>query len=191
MSIELAVSIYIIVGLIDWFFGYASRQIHQTVKTAVKGVKDSTVKYMWLRVAVGVPLIFFGSLALYPLLYLIIFYDWLNAKKGQLNLHERSSLVAEFNNDRAQDKLYFSQTNGVGNLHCQSCNYVERLTCYTHGLDWTKTGVQCEACGEFCSIDGTSAILTCNCGGKLRRDEAIFCPKCRSNNVEFKVSYMT
>lgn len=191
MSIELAVSLYLLVGLIDWFFGHASRQIHEMLKTELRTVKDSVVSFKWLRVVFVVSLIFFGSIALYPIFYLIILYDRLNAKKGQLQIKDSINLALEFDEDVTNGKLYFWQTNGVGDLHCKTCHHTREITSFIHSRDWAKTGMQCEACGQFTSVSPSKESPLCSCGGKLLRDEAIFCPACRSHEVEFTVIYMT
>jgi len=161
------------------------------LKTELRTVKDSAVSFKWLRVVLGVSLIFFGSITLYPIFYLIILYDRLNAKKGRLQFKNSSNLVLEFDEDITSGKLYFWQTNGVGNLHCKNCDHVEEITSFIHSRHWAKTGMQCETCGQFTSIDTAKESPFCSCGGKLLRDEAIFCPACRSNEVEFTVIYMT
>ena len=35
------------------------------------------------------------------------------------------------------------------------------------------------------------ATLFCECGGRLERDEALFCPNCKSSNLSYKLQYIT
>ena len=35
------------------------------------------------------------------------------------------------------------------------------------------------------------ATLVCECGGPLERDEAVFCPNCKSLNLSYALQYIT
>jgi hypothetical protein len=36
-----------------------------------------------------------------------------------------------------------------------------------------------------------NATLICECGGGLNRDQTLFCPSCRSNNLAYKISFIS
>ena len=99
-----------------------------------------------------------------------------------------------------ENKLTFSKMGGTGNLNCLDCHHTEHILTFMHGME-PKTGIrcatygfQCQSCGKFHKIkhnerDGFENIHNCECGGKIENKKAVFCPKCKSHNVEFKARY--
>lgn len=101
-----------------------------------------------------------------------------------------------------ENKLTFSKMGGNGNLICLACHYTESILTFIHGID-AKSGIrcatygfQCQSCGKFHKVrhnqrDGFETIHDCECGGKIEKEKAVFCPKCKSENVEFKMKYLS
>ena len=85
---------------------------------------------------------------------------------------------------------------GAGDIICRNCFYKERIISFLHGFGkdrWTNSGYQCQSCGKFHSIENARKLdhlPSCECGGKLSRDEVLFCPKCRSTNLEYEMQYI-
>jgi|GEM_PF-5678618 len=101
-----------------------------------------------------------------------------------------------------ESKLTFSKMGGNGNLICLACHHVESILTFIHGID-AKLGVrcatygfQCQSCGKFHKVkhnekDGFERIHDCECGGKIEKEKAVFCPNCKSDNVEFKMKFLS
>jgi len=101
-----------------------------------------------------------------------------------------------------KNKLTFSKMGGTGNLNCLDCHHTEYILTFMHGME-PKTGVrcatygfQCQSCGKFHQVkhnerDGFETIHDCECGGKLEKEKAVFCPNCKSENVEFKARFFS
>ena len=87
--------------------------------------------------------------------------------------------------------LYFQNITGVGDIQCFECKNKEQITSFIHGIHSATTGYQCQSCGKFHSIGNWDKIDYCDCGGKLERDKPLFCPKCKSNRLNYEVIYMT
>ena len=96
-----------------------------------------------------------------------------------------------------ENKLTFSKMGGIGNLSCLDCHHTESISTFIHGYDFklkvrcATFGFQCQSCGKFHEVyhnerDGLDPIHACECGGKIENKKAVFCPKCKSHNVEFK-----
>ena len=39
--------------------------------------------------------------------------------------------------------------------------------------------------------EACEAALVCECGGKLDREELLFCPKCKSKSLDYNMHYIT
>lgn len=94
--------------------------------------------------------------------------------------------------------LYFSYMGGVGTITCNSCNHSEEIVSFTHligGKPLTFTGVQCQKCGEFREImnyhEAGKERLLCQCGGTLSRNEPLFCPHCKSKELDYSLKFLT
>ena len=94
--------------------------------------------------------------------------------------------------------LYFKDMHGGGVIRCHGCGYKGEIIGFTHGFDEPcpySEGNQCQTCGEFMEIDflGDTRVSPnrCSCGGKLSREEPVFCPKCKARDVSYMLKYMT
>jgi hypothetical protein len=86
-------------------------------------------------------------------------------------------------------QIDFLMISGKGILRCNSCGLEQSLTAAFPRRN-PELGHQCQQCGKLQSFRSTpfagSVEDDCECGGRFRRDRAIFCPQCRSFEVWFK-----
>ena len=93
--------------------------------------------------------------------------------------------------------LYFgSNIPGFGVMKCNRCSFRQEIVGFLHGFGndpWSKTGVQCQRCGKFHSVDKNKNPIKnkCECGGRLEREKALFCPSCKSKDISYRIKYMT
>jgi hypothetical protein len=89
---------------------------------------------------------------------------------------------------------------GAGTIHCNDCGYKEDVISFIHGIDENgasadgSTGYQCQSCGKFQTLDDfevRNKCFICSCGGELDRDAPMFCPQCKSWNMDYKMNYIT
>lgn len=88
----------------------------------------------------------------------------------------------------------FNGMGGAGNLSCRVCGHEEHVTCFLHGVEWDATGYQCQQCGKLHALENVcfdSELSLCECGGKLSRDDALTCPRCRSVELDYDLRVMT
>ncbi len=101
-----------------------------------------------------------------------------------------------------KNKLTLSKMGGNGDLSCLHCHHSESILAFMHGIDaklavrCATFGFQCQSCGKFHKVghnerDGFETIINCECGGEIDQKKAVFCPNCKSYNVEFKLKYMS
>jgi len=98
--------------------------------------------------------------------------------------------------DSKNDNLtYYWKMGGARILRCNNCDFKQDIVSFLHGADsWSNTGFQCQDCGEIHEIEydtETSLGRLCDCGGVLSREEPLFCPNCRTNDIRYCISYMT
>ena len=83
------------------------------------------------------------------------------------------------------DRLTFSKMGSIGELRCLNCFETEMVSAHTR----FNEGYQCQSCGKFHSIGRSSNLPNCDCGGELKRDKPVFCSKCKSYSVKFKLKF--
>lgn len=177
--------IYVAIGIILISVGPFSKDLSNEVKFTQT---DNSKTFKIRKALFSLTLILFGIL-LYPLFYYSYFFQ--NGKKIS-NIKPK---------DYEAGKLYLDKIEGIGNIICKDCDHTETITGFIHGFDSRskkrtgEIGYQCRDCGKLYSIDsyqGDKPIkLNCDCGGKLQREEPLFCPKCKSTNVLYHLKYMT
>lgn len=96
---------------------------------------------------------------------------------------------------KGKNKLYFENCSGGGIIRCFSCHHKEEITAFTHG-DHSEfniyPGYQCQECGKFKTLHNPQDETNkCECEGILSRDNPIFCPKCKSLDMGYKMLYIT
>lgn len=90
-------------------------------------------------------------------------------------------------------QIDFLMITGKGILRCNSCGFEQALTAAFPRQN-PELAYQCQRCGKLQSFRSTPFAGTveedCECGGRFRRDRAIFCPQCRSFEVHFKTQML-
>lgn len=97
--------------------------------------------------------------------------------------------------------LFFKDIHGAGEIICIDCGFSQNMKGLLHSSPSLTTttwyrGHQCQACGKFQTRSSTPQQreiidLTCECGGMIEREKPVFCPMCKSLNVEYQIRYMT
>ena len=114
---------------------------------------------------------------------------------GKYNLSATKDVERDYN-------LCLSHLGGAGRIICSDCGHTDNVISFIHGFDENGncndglTGYQCQSCGEFHILSDTDMAekerpFTCSCGGELSRDKSIFCPKCRSYNMDYLMNCIT
>jgi superfamily II DNA helicase RecQ len=91
------------------------------------------------------------------------------------------------------DGIRYSSMGGFGKISCCECSFAEKNTSFLHGSEGSgtsSTGYQCLSCGEFAAL-APGDSLQCQCGGSLSRDHLLFCPKCKSHKLIYRMLFMT
>ncbi len=189
--IVISVLIYLCIGILLVVFGPAGKFVSEEVKR-VKGSPllneinereaPSKKKIMLLQV------LLYGSMVL-----LWIIFIWGVFKE------ERIRKEVEKEMERKSTGLWFDRMGGSGKIHCAECTHTESVTSFIHGIDASYSGHQCQSCGIIKTLTGGGRgranqykeSMTCECGGKFERDEMLFCPQCKSKNLEYDLEYIT
>ena len=88
--------------------------------------------------------------------------------------------------------LYFVRMGGAGTIICSDCGYKRGITSFIHGIDSCTVGYQCQSCGIFhCLDDVFNSPPPCTCGGELSSDKPLFCPRCKSKNMNYECKIIT
>jgi len=189
MDVSLALVVYLGLGLAHWLWGSPARDLKNIVTEIERDKNES--KYSGTQFQLRLLLlrftVFVASLSLYPLFYCIKIYDFFFFRP-----QKRTAQVEMAKYD--DDKLYFWSTGGVGSLWCEDCGHAEEILSFIHGSDSCTSGVQCQECGRFASYhsnDDEERRLICRCGGKLSRDDALFCSTCKSTALKFSLRLIT
>ena len=104
------------------------------------------------------------------------------------------------NKDESQARLplLFTEMGGAGELACSECDFLGEITSFTHGFPSdsipVRSGYQCQSCGVLATLKNERRAIVrgkCGCGGDLARDQPIFCPRCKSDKVEYTMTYIT
>lgn len=83
-------------------------------------------------------------------------------------------------------QLFLRALGHIGRLICVRCYSEAEIVASSDGLH-ARDGVQCQGCGKFASVpSGEAELGRCDCGGELSRDCVLFCPSCRSAEVEYR-----
>jgi hypothetical protein len=205
--IELVIGIYVTLGLFLATLGPAGRSIRREVEKT-RGTEFTNA--MMQREAPSEKKLFFFKLILilgFSLLWPFLLWGALKENKN----YE----VQPDSDDFEHKALKFQYMGGHGKLRCNECNFSESLTSFTHGIRSSRTGYQCQACGKFASRiraqrnrrsndeipeaqeirnesgSAYEASLICECGGKLNREQILFCPDCKSKDLSYSMEYIT
>ena len=104
-------------------------------------------------------------------------------------------------NIKIKEKLTFSKISGSVKISCNKCFHSKSILGFIHGYDFSNgkrcgtEGFQCQTCGKLHKIQSYEhenyVLMNCDCGGKLSRKNVIFCPKCKSEDIEYQNKYLT
>jgi len=133
----------------------------------------------------------------WPIIGLLVLIDKMVRKRDRMRsvVQEMKDLIAGKSwND---GKLRFWNMGGMGDFYCKDCHYSQEVVSFLHGFGedpWSNSGYQCQKCGKFLAIEYDHKLDTipdCECGGNLSRENALFCPVCRSLNVGYHMTLIT
>ena len=124
----------------------------------------------------------------------LVFHDWVDDEKGEF-------LSFEDFGEKGKPLFFGKDTHGSGFILWRDCGFEQKITSYLHNLPrdirmttWTG-GYQCQLCGKFQARKSTpqkrDIDLNCECGGMISNKEPIFCPKCKSLDLEYHCTIMT
>ena len=189
--IELVIGIYVTLGLFLATLGPAGRSIRREVEKT-RGTEFTNA--IMQREAPSEKKLFFFKLTLilgFSLLWPFLIWGALKENK-----HYEVQPVSD---DFEHKGLKFQYMGGHGKLSCNDCDFQQSQTSFIHGISTSRTGYQCQACGKLTSNTRTQnytqatnrAALLCECGGKLERDQVLFCPDCKSTNLSYSMEYIT
>lgn len=187
-----ALFIYLFIGIVFNLLGPLARKIRGSVaEIREPSLSDLVLERdpvpSWKKVAFEVIL---RALAIvfYPILYLVLLYDY----------YQEKSQGGDITPIGIEDNyLYFSIMGGAGTIHCNVCDFSQDIVSFLHGFGedpWSNSGYQCQQCGKFHEIerDTKNAMgQRCECGGNLEREMPLFCPKCKTKDVSYGMSYIT
>jgi len=180
----LALGCYLVAGMFAAFRGVLSRKL--AWEEFLLRAKDEQSHRVWLFMAV----VRFLAIIGWPFLCAMLLIDWF---RSRVKKAQPSADYAALRDDMRRG-LRFSRMGGAGRLHCDDCGWSEDIESFVHNLDrWCLAAYQCQACGRFCHLENPrrDSIPPCDCGGKLSRDEILFCPKCRSRALRYWMAYIT
>ena len=129
-----------------------------------------------------------GFILLWPILY-----------PGIVKAYKTSYEPAEDISTAEGFGVKFMFMGGHGALSCGDCGFSQELTSSTHGYHrgdeglhkCSTSGFQCQSCGKLTTKEACEESLVCECGGKLDREELLFCPKCKSKSLDYNMHYIT
>jgi len=187
MTIHAALFLYFVCGLIEWKWGSASRDLKKEIEeiSAEKDFARLSPSQFDKRLALVKIGAFVFSVLFYPLFYSIKLYDLIfNHKQRTISLDVAT--VDPF--------AYFDHLGGAGTVWCSDCGHSEEIISFIHGATDSLTGMQCQSCGQFSELNDVEMLnqpRMCACGGTLERNAALFCPTCKSKNINYDMRYIS
>lgn len=190
-SFEFAIGAYLLMGVVLLIRGPLNEALKDAVTTSVgtpfaRAMTSRPVlpnyKIVILRVVLSL-----GILLLWPILLPGV-------------LRENRRRLDHLKKHFGRPGLRFVRMGGEGTVSCRTCGYAENVVCSVHGVslpdgnDWWATGYQCQSCGKFATVDNRIkdvATIECDCGGILSRDAALFCPKCKGHELDYRMLFIT
>jgi hypothetical protein len=141
--IEIGLLLYWIAGLLLGTIGPVGRSIQREVENArgtpftneiIGKQAPSEKKLFFFKLTVTL-----GFSLLWPFLL-----------RGALKSNKEHEYIPD-QEDTDNQGLKFQYMGGHGTISCNECNFSESLTSFIHGIDSSRTGYQCQACGKFAS----------------------------------------
>ena len=189
--IELVLAIYVTFGLFLGTLGPAGRSIQREVEKA-RGT-EFTNAIMQREAPAEKKILFFKLVLILGFSLLWPFLLWGALKENGKYEIQPNALDAQ------SQGMKFQYMGGHGSISCNDCDFQQSQTSFIHGISTSRSGYQCQACGKLTSNTRTQndtqeakrAVLVCECGGKLERDQVLFCPDCKSTNLSYSMEYIT
>jgi hypothetical protein len=183
--------VYLLLGILLGTLGPGGQDIAEEVKrargtplsnAAMEREQPSELRLLWFRLAITVA---------FALLWPIFTYGIL---KDRRELAAARKAVAE-----ESKGLRYCYMGGCGTITCKECRYSEDITSFIHGIDSSVSGFQCQWCGKLHSVNASGRgqarqyerSLVCDCGGPMDREEVLFCPGCKSQNLSYDLREIT
>ena len=109
------------------------------------------------------------------------------------------------------ENLCFSRMGGFGVIKCLDCYHREEIVSFVHGAMSCDIGRQCPYCHAFVVEhnesqeyhkfgEATEDFVCPECGTIIRKkeesilkgnDDPLFCPKCHSHRLQYRIRYLT
>jgi hypothetical protein len=205
--------IYLLGGILLNIFGEWAEMIKSDVKNLKRSPaddheneipKNQRIKFIIAELIIRLLIVVFFPVAL----FIMIIDHVRGVKRGKSFVPFNDKTIEEdITTERDEKKkalienrsfLFFKDTHGGGLIICHGCGFTQEIIGFTHGFDDPcpfSEGNQCQSCGKFLEIDflGDKRVSSekCSCGGKLSREEPIFCPKCKARDVSYQLKYVT
>jgi hypothetical protein len=188
-----AIIIYLAIGILFNIFGRYAIDIRKNL-SELKEEDSSGQRLAKWKIIIIILILRLLVIVAYPIFYI-----------NELILDSKNKKLQKAENiARADKSLYFEKMGGVGYVICFDCDFEQEVVGFKHGryIDpygnsgerWCSIGYQCQKCGKFHQINDdiwNSQGIRCECDGNLERDKPIFCPKCKSKNITYRMSYIT
>ncbi len=187
--ISVTILFYIVIGVLFQFTGPISREISKRKEVSklfgafnTSSIENIKLKRKHALLILSLRLI---SLLFYPIVFILYIID-----------SYRNKNTAYQSNTKNREHLYFLFLGGKGNIECLNCNYKESIYNSINEGEQGVSSYQCQNCGMIKIIPlikstfYTSINQTCSCGGELRDDLAVFCPKCHSKNLKYENEFL-
>ncbi len=192
-TFEILTSVYFLIGAVLSSIGPAAKAISKEVESA-RGTPLTHAAYgtkppSELKLALLRLILIVGFVLLWPVFTYSIVKDQRRDAQLQRELDEINA-----------GGLWFQYNmGGCGTVICQDCKHSESVTSFIHGINSSRTGFQCQACGKLEGIESGgpgraneyARSLICDCGGAFERDKVVFCPTCKSKNMTYHMEFIT
>jgi hypothetical protein len=178
---------YLSIGILSNIIGPSAKKLNSVVKetrsaTITRLLNKPKVKKredLFIEVILRILAILF-----FPILYISLVVEY-------FRFSYTSPSMKKILND---PHLYYWRMGGFGTIRCFNCDFEQDIVSFLHRIDDWKTGYQCQKCGKFQVIENEthgSDCKKCDCGGDLEREKPIFCPRCKTTHVSYRLKYIT
>lgn len=85
--------------------------------------------------------------------------------------------------------LSLAQDGTLGTLSCSQCDFRTKLTIFGDNENGSITTFQCKDCGIIQERENALLLMianACECGGSIIRNAPLFCPTCKSAELEYQ-----
>lgn len=182
---KLWILIYLAIGILSNLFGPLAKKLNEAIRdvkkaSAVYSLHSGRILPEKKKVIFEIVCRFF-VVTLYPIIYVLLAIYYFQSKSST---EEKEIKLTDY-------FLYFSKMGGEGVFICKDCGYNEEILSFRHAAGspyQVKIGHQCQSCGKFDKIElDNPKEKICECGGELHRNKPLFCPKCKTHNVAYKI----